>query len=242
VSSTAGSGSSGMSPRSTPSGAKSNRASPSCTAPWPSDIAWWSFMISAARPPGSPSRRVARHSGRSRSKSAMLCRRASSRTSAHVEPFGMLNLRMWNDRSKSGSTTSRGVCRPMGPSTTRDRSTGASRVARSKRCLRASQSGLDSRTRRPIMVDRITGSSVAMRHVAKSQPDRRLASTVACRPRKGAGCLRALRVLPGAACVRVPFAGAFFRRLLGWALLGCGLLRGWPSSRGPSCRHWQLTS
>ncbi len=45
--------------------------------------------------------------------------------------------------------------------------------------FRASQSGLFSSTSNPIIVDRITGSSVAIRQVAKSQPDRRLASTVA---------------------------------------------------------------
>ena len=38
-----------------------------------------------------------------------------------------------------------------------------------------------------MIVDRITGSSVAIRHVAKSQPDNRLASVIASRPRNGSG-------------------------------------------------------
>ena len=67
VSSTAGSGAGGMGPRSVPSGVKSNSAIPSCTAPWPSAMAWCSFEMTAALPPGSPSSTVTRHSGRSRS-------------------------------------------------------------------------------------------------------------------------------------------------------------------------------
>jgi hypothetical protein len=49
----------------------------------------------------------------------------------------------------------------------------------------------------------MTGSSVAIRHVAKSQPDIRLDPDVADFPRNGAGCL-------GAFFVEAFFAGAFF--------------------------------
>ncbi len=93
-------------------------------------------------------------------------------------------------------------------------------MARSKRCFIALQSGLESSTNNPIIVERITGSSVAIRHVAKSQPDSRLASTEACRPRRGAGCLRAFfaEVFTGASLTEAflaaffadVFAGAFF--------------------------------
>ena len=131
VSSSTGSGASGIGPRSAPSGVKSSNARLNCTAPCPSAIAWCSFCTSTDLPPGNPSSRVARHSGRSLSKSAMLCRRASSSTSRHTEPSGIRNRRMWKDRSKLGSTTTRGVSNPVGPSTTLDRSTGASRLARS---------------------------------------------------------------------------------------------------------------
>jgi hypothetical protein len=64
------------------------------------------------------------------------------------------------------------------------------------------------------MVERMTGSSVAIRHVAKSHPDNRLASTLACLPRNGLGCFGAfLAVVAFSAAGFLTgdfFAGDFF--------------------------------
>ena len=68
----------------------------------------------------------------------------------------------------------RGVSSPLGPSTTFCRSTVMVRLARSNRSTRRSQSGVDSSSSRPMIVERMTGSSEATRHVAKSHPDIRL--------------------------------------------------------------------
>jgi len=65
-----------------------------------------------------PSKTVIRHSGRSRSKSVMLCRRHSSMTSAHLARAGIRNRRRWKERSKSVSITMRGASYPRGPSIT----------------------------------------------------------------------------------------------------------------------------
>ena len=59
------------------------------------------------------------------------------------------------------------------------------------------------------MVERMTGSSVAIRHVAKSHPDSRLASTLACLPRKGLGCFGAFLAVVVLLAADV-FAGALF--------------------------------
>ena len=72
----------------------------------------------AERPPGNPSSRVTFHSGRSRSKSVMLCRRHSSRTSPQVAPVDIRKRRRWKVKSKSGSISNRGFAHGTGPSTT----------------------------------------------------------------------------------------------------------------------------
>ena len=75
------SGSSGF-----PSGVNSNKFNPMSTAPWPSAMAWCSFMMIAARPSGSPSTKTASHNGRAWSKSVRLIRRASASTSPQPLP------------------------------------------------------------------------------------------------------------------------------------------------------------
>ena len=170
-------GARGIGPRSNPSGLRSTRAAPSWIAPWPSATAWCNLVITAAWPSGRPSSTVTFHSGRSRSKSDILWRRHSSNTSCHVEPAGIRKRRRWNDRSKSGSITSRGLAHGTGPSTMRCRRIGTCRLARSYRSTRRSQSGSHSRISSPSMVDRMIGSSLAARQVAKSQPDKRTGSS-----------------------------------------------------------------
>ena len=76
------------------------------------------------------------------------------------------------------------------------------------------------------MVERMTGSSVAMRQVAKSQPDSRLASVTASRPRK----VLARAGVPG--FLAGFLAGAFFD----WgAEFFCGLSATWPPRRVLKC-------
>ena len=163
------SGASGLGPRSSPCSEKSKTFAAIIMAPCPSAMAWCNFKITAALPPGSPSSSVSRHSGRSRSKSVMLWRRASSRTSRHVEPAGILKRRMWNVRSKFESNIRRGVVSPPW-SMTFCRKTVLMREARSNRSSNFSQSGVDSVIKSPMIADRKTGSSDPLRHVAKSKP------------------------------------------------------------------------
>ena len=58
------------------------------TAPCPSAMAWWASSRMAALSPSSPSTSVARHSGRSRSRSYMLWRRTCSMSCSHEPGFG----------------------------------------------------------------------------------------------------------------------------------------------------------
>ena len=98
------------------------------------------------------------HSGRSRSRPAMPVLRANSRTVASVLGGAASNRRTCHDKSKSGSTTQRGVASRSGGNTTRCRNPGDSRVLRSSRSVNRSQSGLPSRSRTHTTVDRSSGS------------------------------------------------------------------------------------
>ena len=99
------------------------------------------------------------HSGRSRSKPAMPVLRAKSMTGASVFGGGASNRRTCHDRSKSGSTTQRGVASRRGDCTTRWRSPGVTRLARSSRSISRSQSGLRSKIMTLTTVERSSGSS-----------------------------------------------------------------------------------
>ena len=84
--------------------------------------------------------------------------RANSSTVASVFGSAASNRRTCHDRSKSGSTTQRGVASRIGGRTTRCRNPGVSRLARSSRSHNRSQSGRESRSITLTTVDRSSGS------------------------------------------------------------------------------------
>ena len=159
------SGSSGL-----PSAVSSKRLAAMVTVACPSATAWCSFSTSADRSPDRPSIRTHSHSGRSLSKSVRLIRRASARTSSQPPPRGSRNRCRWISRSKSGSIAKRGIEMPTAPNNGRSRRTGTSRVNRSNRARRRSQSGVESSSETATIDDRIPLSLVAVRHVAASNP------------------------------------------------------------------------
>ena len=126
--------------------------------PTPSVNEWWSFRTTAVRPPSSASMNVASHSGRSRSRPAIPVFRAKSRTVSSVLGEAASNRRTCQDRSKSGSTTQRGVASRSGGCTTFCRKPGEIRVSRSSRTVNRSQSGARSSIRTTTTVDRSSGS------------------------------------------------------------------------------------
>ncbi len=151
-------GASGIGPSSPGSSSTSSSSRAMSIPPTPSVSEWWSFITRAVWPPSSPSMNVNSHSGRSRSRPAMPVLRANSRTVASVFGGAASNRRTCHDRSKSGSTTQRGVASRSGGNMTRCRNPGDSRVMRSSRSGNRSQSGLPSRSSTHTTVERSSGS------------------------------------------------------------------------------------
>ena len=137
---------------------RSNTSDASCIAPMPSASTWCSFVTSAARPPSSPSTRVVSHNGRAWSKPAIAEIRASSTTVASVAGGGACTRRRWKPRSKSGSSAHTSGVSRVGGSPMRWRIIGMSCVARSVRATSAGQSGEQSNSAIPSVVDRRWGS------------------------------------------------------------------------------------
>lgn len=102
--------------------------------------------------------KVNSQSGRSRSKAAIPVLRANSSTVPNVLGGAASNRRTCHERSKSGSTTQRGVANRNGGSTTLCRNPGTSLVARSSRSGSRSQSGLPCSTTTTTTVERNSGS------------------------------------------------------------------------------------
>ena len=82
------------------------------TEPTPSTIAWWVLVASIQRPSCSPSTSVISHSGRERSRRCDQKSPSQSSSSASPPGAGSAARRTWARRSKAGSATQAGRCRP----------------------------------------------------------------------------------------------------------------------------------
>src|SRR5579859_348989 len=107
------------------SGSSSNTISVWRSPARPSSIAWWAFMITATRPPPSPSTKWFSQSGRSRSIGLDMIQPASSLSSRSPPGVGRASWIRWRSGSKAASWTHRIGPRPKGSWLRRWRSRGS---------------------------------------------------------------------------------------------------------------------